>query len=183
MDVPLTITFRGMDTSEAAEQQIRNRAQALGRVHGRITACKVVLESSHHRHQKGNIFHVAITITVPGKEIVVNRDPGQHHAHEDAYVAIRDAFDAARRRLEDHVRVQGGAIKAHEAPTIGRIVTLFPEQGYGFLATDTGEEIYLHEHAVANGGFGKLKLGDRVRYVLAPDPGEKGPQASTVVPI
>ena len=183
MDVPLTITFRGMETSEAAEQQIRDRVAALGRVHSRITACKVVLEASHRRHQKGNIFHVAINITVPGREIVVNRDPGAAHAHEDAHVAIRDAFDAARRRLEDHTRVAGGAVKAHEAATTGRIVTLYPEQGYGFLATDGGEEIYLHQNAVANGGFAKLKLGDRVRYVLAPDPGEKGPQASTVVPI
>lgn len=183
MDVPLTITFRGMDASQAMEQQIRDRVQALGRVHDRIIACKVVLESSHHRHQKGNIFHVGIDITVPGREIVVNRDPGAHHAHEDAYVAIRDAFDAARRRLEDHVRVVGGATKAHEAPATGRIVTLFPEQGYGFLAADTGEEIYLHQNAVPNDGFAKLKPGDRVRYVLAPDPGEKGPQASTVVPI
>lgn len=183
MAVPLTITFRGMDSSEAVGQQIRDRVEALGRVHERIIACRVVLESRHRRHQKGNIFHVAITLTVPGREIAVNRDRGQDHAHEDAYVAIRDAFDAARRRLEDHARVAGGAVKAHEAPTIGRIVTLYPEQGYGFLATETGEEIYLHQHAVPNGGFAKLKPGDRVRYVLAPDPGEKGARASTVVPV
>jgi hypothetical protein len=41
---------------------------------------------------------------VPGAALVINRDPGQDQAHEDVYVAMRDAFDAAERRLEDYVR-------------------------------------------------------------------------------
>jgi ribosome-associated translation inhibitor RaiA len=41
---------------------------------------------------------------VPGKELVVSRDPGDVHAHKDVYVAIRDAFDAAERQLAEHGR-------------------------------------------------------------------------------
>ncbi len=182
MTVPLTISSRGLDASESVEQQVRQRVDALARLHDRITACKVVLEA-RHRHHQGNVFHVSIDIAVPGREIVVNRDPGAHHAHADAHVAIRDAFDAARPQLQDHIRAQGGQVKAHEAPAIGRVVTLFQEKDYGFLAIGDGQEIYFHRNSVPNGGFARLHIGDKVRYVLAVEPGEKGPQASTVIPL
>jgi len=183
MVVPVRLSFRGMKPSASAEAQVQKRADELEQFHPRIVACKVMLEEATRRQHQGKIFHVRIDLTVPGREIVVNRDPAEHHAHEDLNVAIRDAFNAARRQLEDHVRLQGSAVKAHEEPLIGRIVTLFPEKGYGFLTTATGEEVYVHRNAVPHGGFEKLRLGDRVRYVLAVDPGEKGVQASTVVPL
>ncbi len=63
---------------------------------------------------RGGFHQLRIHLTVPGGEIIVNRDPSEHHAHEDVYVAIRDAFDAARRQLEDHVRRMRGDTKAHE---------------------------------------------------------------------
>jgi ribosome-associated translation inhibitor RaiA len=94
-----------MDTSPATETLIRERAQKLARFHDRIGACRVVVEA-HHRHQrKGRIYHVRIDLTVPGHEIVVGRERDQDHSHEDIKVAVGDAFDAARRRLEDHVRL------------------------------------------------------------------------------
>ncbi len=183
MAVPVQISFRGLAPSEFLQAEVQKRADALEHFTDRIIACKVMLEEGHRRQHQGNIFHVRIDITVPGREIVVSRDPAEHHAHEDMHVAIRDAFNAARRQLEDHVRRQDGAVKAHEAPLVGRVVTLFPERGYGFIATDTGEEIYIHRNSVVNGGFARLRLGDKVRYVLAPEPGEKGAQASTVEPL
>jgi len=183
MPLPLQISFRGIDPSEFLEEEVRRRSTSLERFADRIVACKVALESSHHRQHKGNLYHVRIDITVPGKEVVVSRDPPANHAHEDMHVAIRDAFNAARRQLEDHSRKRNGAVKLHEAPLMARVATLFPERGYGFLSTDGGEEVYMHRNAVLNGGFDKLSVGDRVRYVLALEPGEKGVQASTVEPI
>jgi len=183
MPVPLQISFRGIDPSEFLEEEVRRRATSLERFADRIVACKVALEASHHRQHKGNLYHVRIDITVPGKEVVVSRDPPANHAHEDMHVAIRDAFNAARRQLEEHSRRKNGAVKVHEAPLTARVATLFPERGYGFLATDGGDEIYMHRNAVPNGGFDKLSVGDRVRYVLALEPGEKGAQASTVEPV
>jgi hypothetical protein len=44
-------------------------------------------------------FNIHIDLGVPGKEIVVDRQE-----NEDAYVALRDAFDAAKRQLEDYAR-------------------------------------------------------------------------------
>ena len=105
MELPLQISFRGMSKSPATETLIRERAAKLERFHDRITACRVVVEA-HHRHQhKGRLYHVRIDLTVPGREIVVAREPADDHSHEDIKVAIHDAFDAARRQLEDYVRV------------------------------------------------------------------------------
>ena len=117
MQVELLITFRGMAPSEAVTAKIRERVAKLERFHDRIMACHVVVEAPHRHKHKGKIYAVRIDLTVPGGEIVVNREPGADHAHEDVYVAIRDAFDALRRRLEDYVRKHGGhRMKARPAP-------------------------------------------------------------------
>jgi ribosomal subunit interface protein len=115
MALPVQITFNGMDPSEAIEERIRERIDELSRFYDRIESCRVVVESGHRHHRHGRLRLLRIHLTVPGGEIVVNRDPAEHHAHEDVYVAIRDAFDAARRQLEDHVRRLRGDVKTHEA--------------------------------------------------------------------
>jgi ribosomal subunit interface protein len=181
MQLPLQITFRHMDPSPAVEAHIRERADGLHRFFDRIMACRVVVEASSRRQHKGKIYHVRVDLTVPGREIVVKRDPSEHHAHEDILVAVRDAFDAVRRQLEDHARGARGEVKTHEEATHGRIVRLFKEQGYGFIQASGGVEIYMHRNAVTNSTFDALAVGDEVRYVVHEGEGEKGPQASTVV--
>jgi len=105
MQVPLQITFRHMDPSPALEARIRQRAQELEEFYDRITSCHVTVECQHHHHRQGNMFEVSIDLAVPGREIVIGRNGGNSHAHEDAHVAVRDAFDALRRRVEDNVRI------------------------------------------------------------------------------
>lgn len=109
----LHISFRNMDVSEALEQRIRTRVAELERLCDRITSCSVVVEKDHRQPQQGKLFHVRVDLTVPGRTIVVKREPSSPHAHEDAHVAVRDAFDTARRQLEDHVRMARGDVKAH----------------------------------------------------------------------
>ena len=181
MPATFSISFRNMESSPSVEAQVRRRAEELEQFSDRITACRVTLEATHRRHRQGTIYRVSVDLAVPGGKVVVNREPGEDHAHEDMHVAIRDAFDAARRRLQDHMRRMDGTIKQHEAPSVGRITQLFAERNYGFLAAETGEEVYVHRNSVVGGGFDKLKVGDRVRYVIDPEEGEKGAQASTVV--
>jgi cold shock CspA family protein/ribosome-associated translation inhibitor RaiA len=183
MQLPLQITFRKMAPSPAVEAHIRERAAALDRQFGRIMACRVVVEASSRRRRQGRLYRLRIDLTVPGREIVVDRDPPEHHAHEDILVALRDAFDAARRQLEDHARVARGQIKAHETPSHGHIHRLFKEAGYGFIQSSAGDEIYMHRNAVAADGFDALNEGDEVRYVVHDGEGDKGPQASSVVPV
>jgi ribosomal subunit interface protein len=93
-----------MESSEAVETRIRELAAKLERFYDRITSCHVVVQAPHRSQQKGKLFEVHIQMRVPGEEIVVNRERPHDHAHEDVYVAVRDAFSAMERRLEDFVR-------------------------------------------------------------------------------
>ena len=178
----LQITFRNVDASPTVEAKVRERAHELEQFFDRIVSCRVVIEAPK-RHRHGDLHHVRVDLKIPGKEIVVKRDPAEHHAHEDIYVAIRDCFDAVRRQLEDHVRRQRGDVKAHEVPSHGKIGRLIAEGHYGFIDASDGSEVYFHRNAVANGRFGELTVGDEVRFALHPGEGDKGPQASAVVPI
>ena len=104
MQIPLQITLRNLARSAAVEADIRKRAGKLERFHQHIVSCRVVVElPSRHKHQ-GKIYNVRLDIGVPGGEVVVNRD-----RHEDIYVALRDAFDAAKRQIEDYGRRIDGA--------------------------------------------------------------------------
>jgi ribosome-associated translation inhibitor RaiA len=183
MQEPLQITFRGMGHSDAIERRIRTKAEALEQFYDRMTSCHVTVEAPHHRHHRGNLYSVRVEIDVPGDRIVVGRTRRSHHAHEDVYVAIRDAFDAAVRRLEDYARTRRGKVKRHEVPDHGKVASLFPEAGYGFVQRADGYEVYFHEHSVVDGSFRQLDVGDEVRIVVAEGEGEEGPQASTVVPV
>ena len=109
MRIPLQITIRGIEHSEALETHIRDKANKLDEFFDRIMSCRVVVELPHKHHHQGKHFNVRLDIGVPGSEIAVNRN----HA-EDVYVALRDAFDAAKRQLEDHARIMRGDIKAHD---------------------------------------------------------------------
>jgi cold shock CspA family protein len=180
MELPLQITFRYMEPSETVEAKIRERAEKLDRYYDRIMGCRVVVEAPHRHHHQGKLFHVRIDLTVPGGELVVSREPAQHHAHEDIYVALRDAFNAAQRRLEDYARKQRGTLKVHEAPPQARVSKLFPMEGYGFIETPDGREVYFHKNSVLNDGFDRLEVGSAVQFVE--EQGEKGLQASTVRP-
>ncbi len=178
MELPLQITFRNVPPSPAIEANIREKMARLDRFSEHIMACRVVVEAPHRRHHQGTLYHVRIDLSVRGGELVVSREPAAHHAYEDVYVAVRDAFDAAARQLEDYVRRQRGDTKQHEAPPHGRIVRLVADEDHGFIATPDGREVYFHRNCVLGDGFDKLEVGDAVRFIE--EPGEKGPQATTV---
>jgi ribosomal subunit interface protein len=172
MEIPLQITARDLELSEAADADIRDKAANLEAYYNGIIGCRVVVEGPLRHHHKGP-FTVRVDLTVPGAELVVDRQ-----SDEDLYVAIRDAFDAARRRLEDYARRQRGDVKSHEEPSQAQVSRLFPQEDYGFLETPDGREIYFHRNSVLHPGFDRLDIGTKVRF--AEEPGEKGPQASTV---
>ncbi len=178
MNLPLQIAFRNMPPSEAVERAIEKHMESLGRFSGRIMGCRVVVEARHHRHHQGNLFHIRIGMTVPGREIVVSREPALHQAHEDVYVAFRDAFEAVGRRLQDYERRHRRQVKAHDVPPRGRIAFLDYASGYGFIETPDGREIYFHRNSVLDADFDRLDVGELVRF--HEEGGEKGPQASTV---
>ena len=178
MEIPVQIRFQNMEPSAAVESAVEERVRKLERFADHIISCRVTIEAPHKHHKKGKIYHVVVDIRIPGGELVASRDPGQHHAHEDVYVAVRDAFNAAKRQLEDRVRVQRGKVKAHDVPPHGRIVALHPESDYGRIETPDGREIYFHRNSVVNSDFDRLETGLEVRF--SEELGEQGPQATSV---
>lgn len=176
MKLPLKITFRNMNPSGTIEDHVRERVERLERHHDRIMGCRVTVELPHRHRNKGERYNVRIDLTLPGKELVVKRV-----ADPDAYVAVRDAFDVLQRRLEEHARRQRGEVKHHESLPYGRVIRIFPQEGYGFLETPDGREIYFHRNSVLNSGFDRLEVGAEVRF--AEEAGEQGPQASTVTSV
>jgi ribosomal subunit interface protein len=178
VQVPLEIQFHNMDRSPAIEEAVRERAAKLEQFANQIVSCRVTIEAPHkHKHQ-GKLYRVAVDVRVPGGEVTASRDPAQHHAHEDVFVALRDAFKAVRRQLQDYVRVQEGKTKAHEMPDHGEICELHPARDFGRIKTSEGREIYFHRNSVLGADFDGLRIGQAVRF--SEEAGDEGPQASTV---
>jgi ribosomal subunit interface protein len=170
---PLQITLRNVPHSDALEAHIRERAFRLEKFHPRITGCHVVVEIPHKHKQQGNQFSVRLDVKVPGNEIVLSRE-----LSDDVYVALRDVFDAARRRLENHNHRQRGEVKAHVEPGVGKVARLFPSEGYGFITTASGDEFYFGPDNVITPSFYELKEGDEVQFVA--DLNGDAPQAKRV---
>lgn len=175
---PLQITWRDVPQSDAIESAIREKAEKLDQFYDGIIVCKVLVEASHRKHHKGNLYRIHVVVEVPDREIVATRDPAENHAHEDIYVSIRDAFDAARRQLQDYSAKRRGQTKQHESHHTARVAFLKPEEDYGFLETPDGREIYFHRNSLANANFDRLQQGDEVFYVE--EAGQEGPQARRV---
>ena len=114
MQIPVQVTFRDVPVDDHIEAECRREAQKLERYFDRITSCRVVVAQPHRHHKKGNHFDVRIDLTLPGAEIVINREPTQSQRDEEWQVAVREAFDRARRRLEDHVQKMRGEVKNHD---------------------------------------------------------------------
>jgi len=110
------IVFRDIPRSEALEKNIHDRVRKLERVFDHITSCNVVVEEAHHHKHQGKLFHVRINLHVPDKELVVSREKHDKQSHEDPYVAVRDAFNAMQRQLDDYSRKLRNDVKAHSLP-------------------------------------------------------------------
>lgn len=171
MQVPLELSSRRITLSAALEADLKKRAARLERHYDRITSCRIALEQPSNHHNEGGPYRVRLDITVPGSEMVVDKEA------EDLNTAIREAFEAAERQVEEFSRRRRGEVKTSAGSPQGQVLRLFPEEGFGFIESAEGHEIYFHRNAVLD-GFENLRVGSEVRY--AEEQGVEGPQASTV---
>ena len=115
MEVPVEITFEGMGPSDAVRARVEKEVEKLEQFQERLTSCRVAVIAPGHHQNKGGLFAVHIYATLPGNhDVVVDRNPPKDHSHEDVYVAIRDAFAAARRQLQDVSQKMKGKVKRHD---------------------------------------------------------------------
>jgi len=180
MQIPVEITFRDIERSEAVEARIRDWVEKLDRTFDRIVRCEVVVDDPHRHHHKGHQYSVRVRLTVPGTQIVSSHSPGDDGAHTDVYVAVRDAFLATKRQLEDYVRKtlhRGDVKREGNGAAHGRVTFLDVQKDWGWIEPDDGRRIYFHRNSVL-GGMDNVEVGDEVRF--SEGMGDKGPQASTV---
>jgi cold shock CspA family protein/ribosome-associated translation inhibitor RaiA len=183
MQVPPEIAFRNVEPTRLLKDAVAAGIESLEEVYERIISCRVMVEETNPGRRSGRLNHVRVDITVPGGEVVVNRNPPKDPEGQDLFLAVDQAFDVARRRLREYARKQRGDVKVRELPPHGRVVKLVDDESprYGFLIAGDGREIYFHENSVRNDGYDDLDVGDEVRF--HEQAGNDGPQASVVEPL
>jgi ribosome-associated translation inhibitor RaiA len=113
MQMPIQVSFHGLEHSDALETTCKRSVSKLERYCKDITSCRVTVGKSQHRRSSGDLYELRIGLRVPGRTLVVNRVAPVHASNVQLALALREAFDSLRRRLQDHVRVRRGAVKAH----------------------------------------------------------------------
>jgi len=114
MTVPIQVSFEHIDRSDFIEARVREEAEKLERYYDRISFVRAVIVRPQHRQHKGDVYGVRLQLSIPGAEdIVIDRESAATGRHEDMNVAIRDAFDAARRKLEDLSRRRQDRERGH----------------------------------------------------------------------
>jgi protein required for attachment to host cells/ribosome-associated translation inhibitor RaiA len=120
VSVPVSVVFRNMEPSPTVHSAALRHMAKLGRKYGRIVSCRVTVEAPHRHHRKGRLFLANVDLMLPGREITTKDTGKNKHAHEDVNVALRDAFDAAARQLQDYFRrKQSGGAQARHVPPLG----------------------------------------------------------------
>jgi cold shock CspA family protein len=179
-ELPVQVVFRDMGPSSVIQARAIEYGQRLKRFHPRLMNCRVVVAAPEGKHHRKRFYDVRIHLTLPRGSLEVGRGSQRDERHTNVYAALRDAFAAAARQLEDKSRRLSGRIKHHEAQPHGAVKLVRPEESYGIIETPYGDNIYFHANSVVGGDFHRLKPGDKVRYVLASDGSGAGLRASTV---
>jgi cold shock CspA family protein len=178
MQTPLQIVWERLGPSDFVKNRIEREVAGLEKTFGRIVSCKVFVEGPGRRHKNGGLYSVRAQLDLPGgKEISASRNSPFDHAHEDAYVTIRDVFQALRRQLREHARARRERARRPDTHPHGLVSRIFPEKGFGFISDDDGREIYFHKNSVLS-DFECLRPGAEVHFVE--EEGEDGPQATSV---
>lgn len=178
MQGALQVSFQGLPHSDDVERACVREAAKLERFCNALTHGSVVIRRPHHHHHEGDLYEVRITLHLPGHAVNVNRVPAEHAQSERLDRALREAFDGARRRLQDEMRRMRGLVKVHAEPERGHVLRVDPEGGFGFARLDDGRELYFHAHSVLDANFDALAPGDVVECVE--EEGVEGPQAASL---
>ncbi len=180
MQIPVEISYREVNKNDYIDNIIREKVKKLEKICDYMTSCRIAVEKRHRSINTGNPYRVRIAVRVPpGHELVVERKPGEGEMSDNLDKVVRYAFNAARKQLEKLVEIQRKKVKRHPQQEVTAIVDrINREEGYGFLRTSNGREIYFHRNSVLNKDFEKLVTGIGVNYFE--ELGEEGPQASSV---
>ena len=186
MQVPLEITYRNIEKSQAAEEEIRTHVADLEEIYDRITACHVRVDQRADNSNHTIPPVVRIELQIPGhRNVVVAHEPGhlqRKFQNPDLSNAINEAFRIAERRLHDlkEVRAANGPAQTEggEERFLGQVAEIYPLEDYGYLLNKEGALLYFHRNAILSGSFDYLVRGSEVYYVE--EDGDTGPLAKKV---
>jgi ribosomal subunit interface protein len=180
MDVPLQLSFRGLNATDSIKDLIADKVEKLEKICDHITSCRIAVEKIQKHQQRGRPHRIRIDIKVPPQhELVIKRDSSRGDLHETLTITLNDAFDAAARKLKRLQEKRQSNKKIHPGQQQEAVVSkLFRDQGYGFLRTINDAEVYFHKNSVLHGDFEKVTIGSKVLFEQ--EMGEKGPQATEV---
>lgn len=181
METDPQIVFEHMAPSDALYNRVLQELADLERFYGRITSARVSMTPPPQEHKKGYLYRTNIHLVLPGgREVAVSHNPHADRAELNMYSSIQDAFKVARRQLQDEVRQMEGKVKKHAGgpEQAGRVVRLFTEDGYGFISTPSGHEVFFSQKKVRHNGFTELHIGTPVYF--EEEMGDQGPVATTV---
>lgn len=183
MKVAPEITYRNVEKTNALDKLVNEKVAKLEQVCNHISSCHIVIEKIHDRPRSGSPYRVRIDMTVPpGHELVAESNPADENQYAPVDAVIRDAFKAAVTQLTKLNKRQQESDKSqiHNDPeeTIALVTKLFRDQGYGFIRSLDGQEIYFHSNSVLHNDFDRIEIGTGVRFEM--EMGDEGPQATTV---
>lgn len=180
MDVPAEITYRGVDKTQTLDDLIRNKIANLEKYSSRINSCRVSVELDQSGKTTSNIYRVRIDLTMTqGQEIPIVEKTKPDDEKLGVEAIVRRAFDIAKRQAIKMKERQSREVKRHPEQTVqGLVKNVFPDQGYGFIQSLDGEDIYFHQNSVANDDFHRITEGTGVTYSATL--GEEGLQATVV---
>jgi len=180
MRIPLEISFQGLSRSESLEQLIRKDAAKLERVCDDLISCRIGIKLNQKSRNTANPFRIRIEMRFPpNNNLVVTHNSGIKEAADDLPTAVKNAFKTAQRRLKRLVEKQQAEMKSPpQQDMMALVIKIFADEGYGFIRSLDGEEIYFHRNSVLNNDFDRLEPGTGVNYTAAL--GEKGLQATSV---
>lgn len=180
MRVPLEVSYHGLSRTPALDELIEDHVTKLEMVCDHLMSCRIGIRQEQKRRNTANPYRIRIEMRVPpNHNIVVNHETGLKEAADDLTTGMKNAFKIAQRRLKNLVEKQLGVTKKHpEQETTALVRKIFREEGYGFLQSIDGDEIYFHRNSVINDDFDQLEVGTGVHYLA--ELGEDGLQASTV---
>ena len=180
MQVPLEVSYRNVEKTDALEALVQEKVDKLEEVCDHISSCRIAIEKAHDHPSSGSPYRVRIDLTVPPRhELAVTKSPDEGTQYEPLEAVIRDAFEAARRQLAELNERQHQKVKSHPTQEMTGIVTkLSADEGYGFIKSLEGQEIYFNRNSVLSNDFDRLEIGTGVQFFA--QEGDEGLRASTV---
>jgi ribosomal subunit interface protein len=181
METDPQIVFEHMEPSDALRQRVLDELTELERFYGRIISARVSMNVPPREHRKGYLYRTNIHLVLPGgREVAVSNNPHSGRAEDDMYASVEGAFDVARRQLKGEKELMGAKTRAQTVGSeqIGQVIRLYPEDGYGFIVTPSGHEVWFSQKKVKHNEFRHMQIGTRVYF--DEELGDKGPLATTV---